>query len=121
MVVGFSLASTLPVLAVWCWAYSSLLEKEFSRVNEHHFLIAKEVSGDLEQYFHQVTNALAAYGPEIAERGNPTFASQLFETYKFQHICVFDRHNWRLQYGFLEETLAVPKCYPAFATRSLKT
>jgi len=88
----FCLVALVPVTLFWVWPYSKALESEVNDVQERHLVIAKNLAGAFERYYHDVTNVFIILNDNLENEKESV--KTLFRSYGYQTVMEVNKKGY---------------------------
>jgi len=110
LIVLLCLLTVAPVAIFWFWPYSKALESEIDDVRQRHLVIAKNLSGEMERYYSDLTSSFAIIATSAKDAKKTINFKDIFDNLHIRHICIANSKT-----GQISESIQFdgPPCPPA--------
>ena len=99
--LAFTLISIVPVMILSSWVQSSLIESEESAIEEKHLLLARNITGALEQYAKDIRATIKVVENHVEEEKSVELLKELFSSLHIDFVWMMNREGKNITPDFL--------------------
>ena len=82
------LLAVAPIAIFWFWPYSKALDSEIDDVRQRHLVIAKNLSGEMERYYRDLTSSFAVIATSVKDAKEKVNFKDIFDNLHIRHLCI---------------------------------